>query len=62
VAVARDRDPITIAGTVKQSAKYYPFGGVRSGSITVTDKRFTGQQEEGTAFGLYDYGARPSTH
>ena len=32
------------------------------GSITLTDKpaarKFTGQQDEGTAFGLYDYGAR----
>jgi RHS repeat-associated protein len=26
--------------------------------MTGTDKRFTGQQEEGTAFGLYHYGAR----
>jgi RHS repeat-associated protein len=46
------------------SGKYYPYGSLRSGSITLTDKparrggKFTGQQEEGTAFGLYDYGAR----
>jgi RHS repeat-associated protein len=45
-------------GTVVESAKYYPFGSVRSGGVSVTDKRFTGQQDEGTAFGLYDYGAR----
>jgi len=31
---------------------------VRSGTMTGTDKKFTGQQEEGTALGLYDYGAR----
>ena len=36
----------------------YPFGSLSSGSIILTDKKFTGQQEEGTAFGLYDYGAR----
>jgi RHS repeat-associated protein len=26
--------------------------------VALTDKKFTGQQEEGTSFGLYDYGAR----
>jgi RHS repeat-associated protein len=47
-------------GTLLESVKYYPYGSVREGSmpLTLTDKEFTGQQEEGTAFGLYDYGAR----
>lgn len=49
---------LSATGTVEQSAKYYPYGSLRSGSITVTDKKFTGQQDEGTAFGLYNYGAR----
>jgi len=41
-----------------QSVKYYPYGSVRAGTMDGTDKKFTGQQEEGTALGLYDYGAR----
>jgi len=45
-------------GTLLESVKYYPYGSVRAGGMTGTDKKFTGQQEEGTAFGLYDYGAR----
>ncbi len=54
---------LSSAGTVVESEKYYPYGGLRSGGpggqgITTTDKQFTGQQNEGTAFGLYDYGAR----
>jgi RHS repeat-associated protein/MYXO-CTERM domain-containing protein len=41
-------------------AKYYPYGDLRPGTgpVALTDKKFTGQQEEGTSFGLYDYGAR----
>ncbi len=46
------------AGAVLESEKYYPYGAPRSGGITLTDKKFTGQQDEGTSFGLYDYGAR----
>jgi len=45
-------------GALQQSVKYYPYGSVRLGSMASTDKKFTGQQEEGTALGLYDYGAR----
>ena len=45
-------------GTLIESAKYYPYGSLRSGGLTVTDKEFTGQQHEGTAFGVYNYGAR----
>ena len=45
-------------GTLEESVKYYPYGSVRAGSMTGTDKKFTGQQEEGTDFGLYNYGAR----
>jgi RHS repeat-associated protein len=46
------------SGIVEESAKYYPFGGLRSGDIELTDKGFTGQQDEGGDLGLYDYGAR----
>jgi RHS repeat-associated protein len=49
---------LSATGAVEETAKYYPFGGLRSGSISLTDKKFTGQQDEGTPFGLYDYGAR----
>ncbi len=54
---------LSSAGAIVESEKYYPYGGLRSGGpggqgITTTDKQFTGQQNEGTAFGLYDYGAR----
>jgi len=49
-------------GAVVESEKYYPYGSLRSaqpsGGITLTDRKFTGQQDEGTPFGLYDYGAR----
>jgi RHS repeat-associated protein len=45
-------------GTLIESAKYYPYGSLRSGGLTLTDKEFTGQQHEGTAFGVYHYGAR----
>ncbi len=49
---------LSATGTVVESEKYYPYGSLRSGGITTTDKKFTGQQDEGTPFGLYDYGAR----
>jgi hypothetical protein len=50
----------SIAETAKrcsQGERYYLYGSLRSGGITPTDKKFTGQQDEGTAFGLYYYGA-----
>jgi len=46
------------SGTLIESAKYYPYGSLRSGGLTLTDKEFTGQQHEGTAFGVYNYRAR----
>ena len=49
---------LSATGTVVESEKYYPYGSLRSGGLTTTDKQFTGQQNEGTPFGLYDYGAR----
>jgi RHS repeat-associated protein len=45
-------------GSVEESAKYYPFGSLRSGGLELSDRAFTGQQDEGGGFGLYDYGAR----
>jgi RHS repeat-associated protein len=49
---------VNAAGVEEESAKYYPYGSLREGGLALTDKGFTGQQEEGTAFGLYHYGAR----
>lgn len=49
---------MSAAATIEESQKYYPYGSVRQGSIGLTNKQFTGQRDEGTAFGLYDYGAR----
>jgi RHS repeat-associated protein len=40
-----------------QSAKYWPYGDTRLGSLT-TDKRYTGQQQEPVELGLYFYHAR----
>jgi len=44
----------------KWDLRYNPFGAYRRGSgYNYTDKKFTGQQEEGgDPLGLYDYGAR----
>ena len=33
---------LSASGVVEQSEKYYPFGAPRSGSLSLTDKRFTG--------------------
>jgi len=39
--------------------RYWPYGAVRSGGVTQTDKLYTGQQQEpGDALGLYNYRAR----
>ena len=48
------------AGTVLSTQKYWPYGAVRSGSLSQTDKLYTGQQEEpgDSALGLYNYKAR----
>jgi RHS repeat-associated protein len=49
------------SGTIVDSIKYWPFGAIRSGTATTTDKLFTGQRQEAGAdhaMGLYDYGAR----
>lgn len=45
---------------VLASQKYWPYGAVRSGAVAVTDKQFTGQQQEpgDAALGLYYYHAR----
>ena len=40
-----------------ESVKYLPWGGVRSGSITLTMKGYTGQYKE-DSLGLYFYNAR----
>jgi RHS repeat-associated protein len=47
-------------GGVVSEVKYWPYGGMRSGGITETDKLYTGQQIEPstTGLGLYNYGAR----
>jgi RHS repeat-associated protein len=47
-------------GAAVSSQKYWPYGAVRSGSITQTDKLYTGQQIEpgDSALGLYNYKAR----
>ena len=47
-------------GAIVQNRRYNPYGSTRwgMGMSWYTDKNFTGQQEEGTALGLYDYGAR----
>ena len=47
-------------GTVVASQRYWPFGATRSGSITQTDKLYTGQRQEpgDSALGLYNYKAR----
>jgi RHS repeat-associated protein len=52
-----DQTGALIAGT---AVKYWPYGAVRSGSITQTDRLFTNQRQEvGTdALGLYNYNAR----
>jgi RHS repeat-associated protein len=42
-------------GQALSSITYYPFGETRSGSVS-TDKKFTGQRQDGT--GLYYYNAR----
>ncbi len=48
------------AGAVISEMTYWPYGATRSGGITQTDKRYTGQQEEpgDAALGLYNYKAR----
>jgi RHS repeat-associated protein len=49
------------SGTIVDSIKYWPFGAMRSGTATTTDKLFTGQRQEAAvdpALGLYDYNAR----
>ncbi len=48
------------AGAVISEMAYWPYGATRSGGITQTDKRYTGQQEEpgDAALGLYNYKAR----
>ncbi len=47
-------------GAVVSKMAYWPYGATRSGGITQTDKRYTGQQEEpgDAALGLYNYKAR----
>ena len=47
-------------GNVLSTQKYWPYGAVRSGSVSQTDKLYTGQQEEpgDSALGLYNYKAR----
>jgi RHS repeat-associated protein len=51
---------LNASGVTQSELKYWPYGGVRSGGITQTDKLFTGQQKESPdqSMGLYDYGAR----
>ncbi len=45
-----------------QRVRYYPYGMIRDtdpdGADPWTDRRFTGQREEPTSDGLYNYGAR----
>ena len=47
-------------GNVLSTQKYWPYGAVRSGGVTQTDKLYTGQQVEpgDSALGLYNYKAR----
>jgi RHS repeat-associated protein len=47
-------------GAVLSTQKYWPYGAVRSGSLSQTDKLYTGQQIEpgDSALGLYNYKAR----
>jgi RHS repeat-associated protein len=47
-------------GGVVSEVKYWPYGGMRDGGITETDKLYTGQQIEPstTGLGLYNYKAR----
>jgi len=50
---------VNASGAVVTTMKYWPFGMTRSGSTTVTDKLYTGQQQEpGDPLDLYHYGAR----
>lgn len=53
-------DVTDTSGNVLATQHYYPYGTVRSGNVTQTDKLFTGQQQEpgDPALGLYDYKAR----
>jgi len=47
------------AGALVATQRYWPYGAVRSGGVTQTDKLYTGQQAEpGDALGLYNYKAR----
>jgi RHS repeat-associated protein len=46
------------SGVVTGEYAYDAFGSVHSRTDATTEWSFTGQQEEGTAFGLYNYGAR----
>jgi len=47
------------AGSLVATQRYWPYGAVRSGGVTQTDKLYTGQQAEpGDALGLYNYRAR----
>ncbi len=49
------------SGNIVDNIKYWPFGTIRSGTPTTTDKLFTGQRQEAAAdpaMGLYDYNAR----
>jgi RHS repeat-associated protein len=47
-------------GAVLSTQKYWPYGAMRSGSLSQTDKLYTGQQQEpgDTSLGLYNYKAR----
>jgi RHS repeat-associated protein len=47
-------------GGVVSEVRYWPYGGMRFGGITETDKLYTGQQIEPstTGLGLYNYKAR----
>jgi RHS repeat-associated protein len=50
---------LNASGGLVQSQKYYPYGAARAGNINMTDKEFTGQQQEPDAqLGRYHYGAR----
>jgi RHS repeat-associated protein len=46
-------------GSVVSQARYKPFGDTRSEwSVYLTDRKFTGQREESTLGGIYDFNAR----
>jgi RHS repeat-associated protein len=53
-------EALDASGATITEQKYWPYGGMRSGGVSQTDKLYTGQQQElgDAALGLYNYRAR----